>query len=55
MEIAKKILESFLKTYGTESHYLDCEGRKLDQDETHQAITDYLENLGVSEWIAINF
>jgi hypothetical protein len=34
---------------------LDAEGKKLDQDETHGAITKYLENLGVQEWISINF
>jgi len=27
----------------------------LDQDETHDSITDYLQNLGVEEWISINF
>jgi len=55
LAIAKKILDSFLEEYGSESQYLDAEGRKLDQEETHQAITDYLENLGVQEWISINF
>jgi len=36
-----------LEEYGSESAYLDAEGKKLDQDETHNAITDYLNNLGV--------
>ena len=35
LQIAQKILDSFLKEYGSESSYLDAEGRKLDQDETH--------------------
>ena len=30
LEIAKTILDSFLKEYGSESAYLDAEGRKLD-------------------------
>ena len=55
MEIAKKILDSFLKEYGSESNYLDCEGKKLDQEETHKYIKDYLQALGVEEWISINF
>jgi len=37
------------------TQYLDAEGKKLDQDETHKYITDYLESLGVEEWISINF
>jgi len=44
-----------LLEYGTESAYLDAEGRKLDQEETHQSIKDYLDNLGVGEWISVNF
>ena len=55
MEIAIRILDSFLEEYGTESHYLDCEGKKLDQEETHQYIREYLANLGVEEWISVNF
>lgn len=55
LEIAKKILDSFLKEYGSESNYLDTEGRKLDQEETHKYIKDYLQALGVEEWISINF
>lgn len=55
LETSTKILDSFLKEYGTESKYLDLEGRKLDQAETHKAIKDYLDKLNVSEWISINF
>ena len=44
-----------MKEYGSESAYLDAEGKKLDQDETHKAIKDYLDNLNVSEWISVNF
>ena len=35
LKIATDILDSFLKEYGSESAYLDAEGRKLDQEETH--------------------
>ena len=55
LDIACQILESFLKEYGSETQYLDAEGRKLDQDETHNSITEYLNFLGVQEWISINF
>jgi uncharacterized protein YfdQ (DUF2303 family) len=40
-------LDSFLLEYGSESAYLDIEGKKLDQEETAKYIMDYLENLGV--------
>jgi hypothetical protein len=55
LDVATKILDSFLREYGTESQYLEAEGRKLDQDETHAHITEYLLDLGVEEWISINF
>ena len=55
LDISRQILDSFLKEYGTESHYLECEGKKLDQDETQEACREYLEDLGVTEWISINF
>ena len=55
LEIAKIILESFLKEYGSESAYHEREGRKLDQEETHQHIKEYIERLGVEEWIFVNF
>jgi hypothetical protein len=48
-------LDSFLKEYGSESAYHEREGRKLDQEETHQQINDYIERLGVGEWIFVNF
>jgi hypothetical protein len=48
-------LDSFLKEYGSESAYHEREGRILDQEETHQQINDYIERLGVGEWIFVNF
>jgi len=55
LDASKKILDSFLKQYGSESAYLDAEGKKLDQEETYKAIKEYLDKLNVGEWISINF
>lgn len=55
LDVSKKIINSFLKEYGSETKYLDQEGRKLEQDEIYKFIKDYLDHLGVSEWISINF
>lgn len=49
MQIAKKILDSFLNHYGTESSYLLTEGQILSQEETEKYFTDYLEELGVAD------
>jgi hypothetical protein len=34
---------------------LEAEGKKLDQDETFDYIQSYLRNLGVEEYIQVNF
>ena len=49
MLIAKKILDSFLNTYGSESNYLLTEGNILTQEETEKYFMDYLEALGVAD------
>jgi hypothetical protein len=49
MQIAKKILDSFLTTYGSESNYLLTEGNILTQEETEKYFMDYLEALGVAD------
>lgn len=41
--IAKKILDSFLKHYESESAYLELEGNILTQEETEKYFMDYLE------------
>lgn len=35
LETSVKIINSFIKEYGSESNYLEKEGRKLEQEEIH--------------------
>ena len=55
MQIAKKILDSFLKHYGNETKYLLTEGHILTQEQTEKYFTDYLEELGVADQVTLNF
>jgi len=55
MLIAKKILDSFLNSYGSESNYLLTEGNILTQEETEKYFMDYLEALGVADQVLLNF
>jgi hypothetical protein len=55
MGIATDILESFLKTYGTETQYLESEGEIISQEETERVIMEYLEAMDVVDRIEINF
>lgn len=55
MLIAKKILDSFLGAYGSESNYLLTEGNILTQEETEKYFMDYLEALGVADQVVLNF
>ena len=49
MLIAKKILDSFLAVYGSESAYLVNEGNILTQEETEKYFLDYLEELDIAD------
>jgi hypothetical protein len=42
MDIAKKIIDEFMTEYGSESNWLERQGRIVSQEETEAAITDYL-------------
>jgi len=55
MDIATKILNSFLDSYGTETRYLESEGEIISQEETERVIMDYLTTLDVVDRIEINF
>lgn len=55
---AKKILDKFLETFGSESKYLATEGRKLtEKEEVEKIINDYLDDHGpeVKSVAKINF
>ena len=49
MQIATRILSSFLSHYSSESDYLASEGDILTQEQTEKYFTDYLDDLGVGE------
>lgn len=55
MQIAKKILDSFLAHYESESSYLLTEGQILTQEETEKYFMDYLEALGVADQVTLSF
>ena len=55
LEIAIKILDKFLKEYGSETAYLEAEGKILNYYETYAAVDDYLTKLGVQDLVSINF
>lgn len=55
LAIAIKILDSFLKVYGSESAYLESEGDCVSQEETERIFRDYIDNLGFSEALGIEF
>ena len=44
MDVATKILDSFLEAFGSESHYLETEGDILTQEETEHIINNFLED-----------
>lgn len=58
MDIAKKIMNKFLETYGSESNYFDTEGRTItEKEEVEEIINKYLDNHGpeVKACAKINF
>jgi hypothetical protein len=55
MIIATRILDAFLQHYGSETEYLISEGKILTQEETEKYFMDYLEQLGVTDQVILNF
>ena len=55
MPIAIKIITGFLEEYGSLSNYQESKGKKLDQEETHERILAYIDDLGVEEWVTVGF
>ena len=55
MDVAVKILDSFLEQYGSESHYLETEGDILSQEETEHIISNYLESLEFTDLLTLRF
>jgi hypothetical protein len=45
LEIAVKILDSFIGLYGTETKYLESEGAILSQEETERQVRDYIAQI----------
>ena len=55
MDVATKILDSFLEAYGSESLYLETEGDILTQEETEHIINNFLEDLEFTELLGVRF
>ena len=55
MLIAKNILDDFLNHFKSESKYLLTEGNILTEEETEKYFLDYLEALGISDQLTLNF
>ena len=47
MQIATKIINSFLQTFGSETEYLRQEGGIITQEETEEHFLTYLEELDI--------
>lgn len=53
---AKKIIDQVIKTYGTETNYLEqVEGKLLSQDESVAAIEKYLQENGLENTVELSF
>lgn len=56
MEEAEKILDAFLAKYGSESNYLQSEGRVIhERGECEKIFKDYLEEHNLLEHAYLNF
>jgi len=55
LDLSKRILDSFIEIYGSETAYLETEGEVVSKEETLQVFTDYLDALGFSELLTIQF
>lgn len=53
LELSKRILNSFIEIYGSESSYLETEGDIVPRDEVFSTFTDYIEALGFEELIQV--
>lgn len=56
LDMTKRIMESFIKVYGSESRYLEETGGDiLTKDETQDIFTDYIRSLGLENYINLAF
>lgn len=55
MEIATKILDQFIETFGSESAFLESEGDLVSQEETEKIFLDYINELEYQDYLQINF
>ena len=54
-ELSKRILNSFIEIYGSETNYLETEGDIVGRDETFTIFSDYIKALGFERLISIHF
>jgi hypothetical protein len=55
MDIAVKILDSFLETFGSQSLYHESEGDVLTQEETERIMNKYIADLGFQDELIVAF
>ena len=55
LNIATKILNSFIKEYKSEQHYNELEGKVLSMEQTELFFEEYIGALGIGEWLSLNF
>ena len=54
-ELSKRILNSFIEIYGSETNYLETEGDIVGREETFTIFSDYIKALGFERLISIHF
>lgn len=55
IKVAEDILQSFVDHYGSESDYMNSEGKYLTKEETENYFIDYLQELDILDQIYVNF
>ena len=55
IETAIKIMDSFVKEFGSESLYLETEGEVISQEETETIFQNYIDELEFTDQLIINF
>ena len=55
LEISKKIMNAFIKEYGSEHEFIKQEGRILTREETEKHFMNYIKDLNLEEYLTLNF
>ncbi|CDW88508.1 UNKNOWN [Stylonychia lemnae] len=55
LNIAVKIIKAFISEYGSERNFIEREGRLLTREETEESFQNYIAELELEEYLALNF